>query len=90
MTVGKGIMSKADTIAETLKQYREKDGTLPPALQEVERKFNPEAIRSSSCGKSNDRFAPGVCKGRFKVFVFFLFVVVFEYYNVLNISIVLS
>ena len=42
MTVGKGIMSKADTIAETLKQYREKDGTLPPALQEVERKFNPD------------------------------------------------
>ena len=42
MTVGKGIMSKADTIAETLKQYREKDGTLPPALQEVERKFTPD------------------------------------------------
>ncbi|WP_278767294.1 hypothetical protein [Paraprevotella clara] len=35
-------MSKAETIAETLKQYREKDGTLPPALQEVERKFNPD------------------------------------------------
>lgn len=50
----------------------------------------PTAIRSSSCGKSNDRFAPGVCKGRFKVFVFFLFVVVFEYCNVLNISMVIS
>ena len=32
----------AETIAETLKQYREKDGTFPPELQEVERKFNPD------------------------------------------------
>ena len=32
----------AETIAETLKQYQEKDGTLPPELQEVERKFNPD------------------------------------------------
>ena len=32
----------AETIAETLKQYREKEGTLSPELQEVERKFNPD------------------------------------------------
>lgn len=58
----------AETIAETLKQYREKMARFPLSCKRWSGSSIPTAIRSSSCGKSNDRSGTGVCKGGFKVF----------------------